>query len=456
MSVSIGFISLGCAKNLVDSQIMAGYLKERGFRLAESPETADVILINTCAFIDIAREEAAETILSACAHKNDGNCKAIVVTGCMVQRYRERMAEAFPDVDGFLGIDELDQVGVLVDAVLGSDTPLMLFEKGAAFKLFNPPYPTLLFTGGPFANLRISEGCDHRCAYCSIPDIRGPFRSRNVIDICEEAFCLVQAGVKELNIISQDTFNYGADDKTNLPRLEELISRIDSIEGDYWIRLLYGYPSGVTSELLEMLNDTNHILRYLDLPIQHSHPDILRLMNRSHAVEATQDMAQRLRSVVPGLVLRTTCLVGFPGETDKHFEHLAEYVRRSKFDHLGVFAFSPEEGTPAYDMEDIPEIEIAEERCSILMQIQEEVVRNRLQDELCGKTDKALLLNKSEDSRWRGRLTRQAAEVDGETCISNVPSGFETGDFINVRITGGRDYDLEADLVFMPEHNTPF
>ncbi len=441
MSVSVGFISLGCAKNLVDSQIMAGYLKAGMITLAKSPETADIILINTCAFIDIAREEAAETILSACQHKINGNCRAVIVTGCMVQRYREKLAEAFPDVDGFLGIDDLDQIVTLVNSVLKSDETLMIAVEGEAHALFDPLYPTLLFSGGPFAYLKISEGCDHRCAYCSIPNIRGSFRSRNDVALFEESFCMVQAGVKELNIISQDTLNYGTDQK-KLPRLEALISRIDSIEGDFWIRLLYGYPSSVTTELLEIMNESKHILRYLDLPVQHSHPEMLKAMNRPLAVEATQDLAERLRMIVPGLVLRSTCLVGFPGESDAHFDHLVEHVKHAKYDHLGVFVFSPEEGTPAFDMDDIPELEVAEERCEILMQAQREVVDNRIK-ELRGTQDRALLVRKSK-GRWHGRITRQAPEVDGETVIKDVPHSAKIGDFIPVEIIGGHDYDLKA------------
>ena len=441
MSVSVGFISLGCAKNLVDSQIMAGYLKSGMITLAESPETADVILVNTCAFIDIAREEAAETILSACQHKTNGNCKAVIVTGCMVQRYKEQMAEAFPDVDGFLGIDELDQIVLLVNSVLKSDDTLIIAAEGEACSLFDPLYPTLLFSGGPFAYLKISEGCNHRCAYCSIPNIRGSFRSRDEIALFEESFCLIQAGVKELNVISQDTLNYGTD-KDSLPSLEKLLKRIDSIEGDFWIRLLYGYPSSVTNELLDIINNSKHILPYLDLPVQHSHPDILKAMNRAKAVDAIQDLSEKLRTIVPDLVLRSTCLVGFPGESDKHFEHLVDYVKRSRFDHLGVFVFSPEEGTPAYDMGDIPELEVAEERCRILMKIQREVVEERLK-ELHGKQDEILLLRKSK-GRWYGRLRRQAPEVDGETFVRDVPDDAAVSDFIPVEITGGRDYDLKA------------
>lgn len=448
MSVSVGFISLGCAKNLVDSQIMAGYLKAGMITLAESPETADIILINTCAFIDIAREESAETILSACQHKLNGDCRAVIVTGCMVQRYREKLAEAFPDVDGFLGIDDLDQIVTLVDSVVKSDQTMMIAAEEEACALFDPLYPTLLFSGGPFAYLKISEGCDHRCAYCSIPNIRGAFRSRDDAALFEESLSMVQAGVKELNIISQDTLNYGADQE-QLPRLEGLISRIDSIEGDFWIRLLYGYPSSVTTELLEIMNASQHILPYLDLPIQHSHPEMLRAMNRPQAVEATQDLAERVRAAVPGLTLRSTCLVGFPGESDAHFDHLLEHVKHAKYDHLGVFVFSPEEGTPAYDMDEMPELEVAEERCEILMRAQREVVANRMQD-LRGTQERALLLRKSKGG-WHGRVTRQAPEVDGETIIRDVPQSAQIGDFIPVEIIGGHEYDLNAK--FLQEEN---
>ncbi len=444
MSVSVGFISLGCAKNLVDSQIMAGYLKSGRVRLAKSPETADILLVNTCAFIDSAREEATETILSACAHKAAGGCKKVIVTGCMVQRYKDRMAEAFPDVDGFLGIDELDRIVTLVEAVRESAESLIIVSDDAPAALFDPLFPTLLFSGGPFAYLKIAEGCDHRCAYCAIPEIRGHFRSRDEDAVFEEAFCMVQAGVRELNVISQDTLGYGVDRKRKFG-IEALLRRIDSIEGDFWIRLLYGYPSGVTVELLELLCESAHIVRYLDLPVQHSHPDILRAMNRGRAVKATQDLAERLRTIVPGLVLRTTCLVGFPGETERHFEHLVEYVRRSRFDHLGVFAFSPEEGTPAWAMANRPGSDVAQERREILMQIQQEIVRERNRERV-GVRDRVLLLRR-ERKLWKGRVAGQAPEVDGETSVSGVPPSAAAGDFIDVRITGAGDYDLKAGYV---------
>lgn len=441
MSVSVGFISLGCAKNLVDSQIMAGYLKSGAVELAAAPESADIILINTCAFIDLAREEATETILSACAHKANGDCRAVIVTGCMVQRYRERLAEVFPEVDGFLGVDELDQIVPLVEQVAAGKSQVLMAAAGAAHRNFDPLYPTLLFTGGPFAYLKISDGCNHRCAYCAIPEIRGNFRSRSDRAILEEARRMVEAGVREINVISQDTLNYGAD-SPELPSIESLLQQIDQIEGDFRVRLLYSYPSSVTPELLELLNTSRHICKYLDLPVQHSHPEILRAMNRAAAVDATQDLTARLRAAVPGIVLRTTCLVGFPGESEAHFEHLLQYVKRSEFDHLGVFVYSPEEDTAAFGMEDLPDLEVAEERCERLMALQAQIVEKKLRL-LIGREDELLLL-RQEGELWYGRLPRQAPDVDGETMVAGLPATARVGDRVLVTITGFDEYDLEA------------
>jgi ribosomal protein S12 methylthiotransferase len=441
MSVSVGFVSLGCSKNLVDSQVMAGYLKSGQIDLAASPESADVILVNTCSFIEAAREEAAEAILSACEHKKGGGCRAVVVTGCMVQRYRKRLEHAFPDVDAFLGIDELDKVGDIVTRVSAGKRCGVVAAAGDARKVYNPAYPTLLFTGGPFAYLKIADGCDHRCAYCAIPNIRGHFRSRAQDDIASEAESMVRAGVREINLISQDSLLYGAD-RAGRSQIVPLLRRLDAIEGEFWIRVLYGYPAGVSDEVLEVLNASRHICKYLDLPIQHSHPDILKAMNRAPAVQATAGLAARLRQAVPGIVLRTTCLVGFPGETDEQFEHLMSTVEASKFDHLGVFAFSPEEGTPACEL-DAPEPDVAEARCQRLMALQKRVVRERAK-ELKGSLSQALLLRRGASGAWLARLPRQAPDVDGETLVKGVAPSAKAGDFVNVEITGGKGYDLEA------------
>lgn len=438
--VSVGFISLGCSKNLVDSQVMAGYLKSGAIALAPAPEQADVILVNTCAFIESAREEAAEAILSACEHKSQGGCRAVVVTGCMVQRYRKRLQRAFPDVDAFLGIDELERVADVVRDVSAGKRVGVVAARGGAVKVYNPLYPTLLFTGGPFAYLKIADGCDHCCAYCAIPSIRGRYRSRAMDDLLAEARGMVSAGVRELNLISQDSLRYGNGS------LAELLRRLDDLDGDFWLRVLYGYPAEVTDEVLDVLNASRHVCRYLDLPVQHSHPDILRAMNRGKAVEVTQNLAARLRQAVPGIVLRTTCLMGFPGETEEHFEHLLEYVAQSRFDHLGVFAFSPEEGTAAFDLPDAPEPEVTEERCLRLMALQRGIVDERARA-LKGTDDTALLLRQTTRGAWIARLPRQAPEVDGETRVTHVPPQAKPGDFIKVRITGAKEYDLLAKAV---------
>ena len=445
MAVSVGFISLGCSKNLVDSQVMAGYLKLGQIALAPSPEEADVILVNTCAFIDAAREEAADAILNACEHKQAGGCRAVVVTGCMVQRYRERLKKAFPDVDAFLGVDELEQIGEVVRRVAEGKRCGVVANQGVPVKVYNPAYPSLLFTGGPFAYLKIADGCNHRCAYCAIPNIRGHFRSRSVDDLVSESAGMIRAGVKEVNLISQDTLLYGID-KQGAPSIAELMRRIDALEGEFRFRVLYGYPAGVTEEVLEVLNTARHVCKYLDLPVQHSHPDILRAMNRGKAIEATQDLAARLRQAVPGVVLRTTCLVGFPGETEEHFGHLLDYVRQAKFDHLGVFAFSPEEETAAFEMDGTPDPEVAQDRCERLMELQGAVVRERAKA-LKGARDTVLLLRQEEPDVWVGRLPRQAPEVDGETRVAGMPKQAKVGDFLRVEITGGQEYDLEAKAV---------
>jgi ribosomal protein S12 methylthiotransferase len=445
MAVSVGFISLGCSKNLVDSQVMAGYLKSGAITLAPSPEEADVILVNTCAFIEAAREEAADAIVGACEFKKSGGCRAVIVTGCMVQRYKERLARAFPDVDAFLGIDELEQIADVVRRVSAGKSCGVIVGKDAPVKVYNPTYPSLLFTGGPFAYLKIADGCNHRCSYCAIPKIRGHFRSRGSDDLVKEAAGMVRAGVREINLISQDSLHYGKDKDDELP-IAELMRRIDALEGDFRFRVLYGYPAGVTESVLDVLNTAQHACKYLDLPVQHSHPDILKAMNRGKAVAATDDLATRLRQAVPGIVLRTTCLVGFPHETEAHFEHLMDYVAQEKFDHLGVFAFSPEEDTPAFAMDGVPDPEVAEERCLRLMALQKTIVQERAVA-LKGAADTVLLLRQESAEVWAGRLPRQAPDVDGETRVTGMKRQAKPGDFVRVEITGHKDYDLTAKAI---------
>lgn len=450
MRLSVGFVSLGCAKNLVDTQLMAGFLKRDGIELAHSPEEADVILVNTCAFIQDAREEAAEAILSACEQKRRGGCRAVIVAGCMVQRYRERLARAFPDVDAFLGVDNLESVSELIRKLEQGKRPRrVLAGHGKAAKTYNPAYPSLLFTGGPFAYLKIAEGCDHRCAFCAIPGIRGAFRSRPEADLLREAEAMVKAGVREINLIAQDVLRYGTDfSDDRKPRIAPLLRKLDALDGDFRLRLLYGYPAAVTDEILEILATSKHLCRYLDVPVQHCNPAILKAMGRADAIDATLGFAERLRKAVPDLTLRTTCLVGFPGETDEAFEELLAYVKTSRFDHLGTFVYSPEEGTRALLLPNVPDPETAEARRDALMAAQQRIVRERARS-LVGRRDRALLLRTpaKKGGAWTARLPRQAPEVDGETRVKNVPADAKTGDFLPVAITGSRGYDLLAEAV---------
>lgn len=440
---TIGFITLGCSKNLVDSQVMAGYLKRANLTFARAPEVADIIIINTCAFIEPAREEAAEVILSACQHKQEGGCQAVIVTGCMVQRYRQQLQKAFPEVDGFLGLDELEEVVPLVQRAIQGQRSGVTITQPLPGKLYNPLYPTLLFSGGPFAYLKVADGCNHRCAYCAIPQIRGHFRSRTSESLLQEARDLISAGAREINLISQDTLNYGYD-QTQTLQLSTLLQQLDSLEGDFWLRILYGYPANLNDALLELLNTSHHICRYLDLPIQHSHPDILQAMNRGKAIATTTDLPQRLRQAIPGVTLRTTCLVGFPGETEAHFQHLLAYVQEAQFDHLGVFGYSPEEGTAAWDLDDEVAPEVIDQRCQRLMQVQQKLVSRRAA-RLVDQVERALLLKQMPRQRWQARLASQAPEVDGVTHITGVSPAARPGDFIEVRITGAHQtYDLKA------------
>jgi len=440
--VSVGFISLGCSKNLVDSQVMAGLLLARKISLAPSADEADVLVVNTCAFIEAAREEAAETILSACAHKAAGGCRAVIVTGCLPQRYRGRVRKVFPDVDAFLGVDELDRIPEVVDRVAaGRSCPLTIAASGPV-KTYEPPYPTLLFTGGPFAYIKIGDGCDHRCAYCAIPGIRGSYRSRPIAGIMSESRRLVEAGVREINLISQDTLIYGCDRKGS-PRTSALLRRLAALAGDFRVRLLYGYPGGVTDELLETLASDPKFCRYLDLPVQHVHPDILRAMNRGDIADQVAGLPERIRRLLPGVTLRTTCLVGFPGETDAHFQMLLDFVKTARFDHLGVFAFSPEAGTAAFKMAGRPSDETAQARCAALMAAQKKIAAE-LNRTRVGQTARALLLQPQLKGHWLARIDQQAPDVDGVTRVSEVGENAMPGDLVSVELTGARGFDLTA------------
>ncbi len=446
---SVGLISLGCSKNLVDLQVMAGELLHEGITLAPSAEAADIILVNTCAFIEDAREEAAAEILWACERKKAGFCRAVLVTGCLPQRYRGRMLRAFPDVDAVLGVDDLDRVAAVVRSLAAGGHGIEAVADGAPRRLFAPRRPDLVLTGGPFAYLKVAEGCNHGCAFCAIPGIRGRQRSRPVADLVREAETLLSSGIRELNLIAQDVAAYGRETQDG-PDLVTLLHALDRLGGTFWIRLLYGYPSGVTEALLEWMAGSPHACRYLDLPLQHSHPDVLRAMRRADTIDRIEGLTGQLRAAVPGVTLRTTFLVGFPGETEDHFRHLQQYVAREAFDHVGVFAYSPEAGTPAMALEGEPDDIVAERRRDQLMRQQAKAVAERLARQR-GAEDTVLLEQPYLDEGggatpwWSARSQAQAPEeLDGVTLVEQVPQDAVSGSFVRVRYTGQADYDLQA------------
>ena len=443
--VSIGFVSLGCPKNLVDLQVMGAELHQAGFNIGVDTDEADVILVNTCAFIEDAREEAISSILSACELKKNGTCKAVVVSGCLSQRYRDKIIKACPDVDAVIGIDDLERIPEIVrEAYNGSSgEKIIAVSTDTPSHLYTSKIPSLVLTGGPFAYLKIAEGCQHACAFCAIPGIRGKLRSKETEEIVTEAKAILQEGIREINIIAQDVTSYGTDLKDGTS-LAALLRKLDALEGDFWIRLLYGYPGMVTDELLDVMASSRHICHYLDIPIQHSHPDILRAMLRADTVDRVPEMAERLRSRIPDIVVRTTCLVGFPGETEAQFNHLLAFVDQVKFDHLGAFAFSPEEGTPAFDLDDDPDDIVAESRRRKIMKRQAKIAKKRLAG-MVGTVTRVLLEvpPEDDDGLWEGRNYGQAPDdIDGVSYIRDVPADAQYGDFINVKIIGSDDYNL--------------
>ncbi len=445
-SLRIGIISLGCSKNRADLEIMLGYLLKAGHLLEQDLEAADVILINTCGFIEPARLEAQENIDFACEIKADDPSKIVIVSGCLPQRYADTIARDYPYVDAFVGVDEIDRIVDIVQEALtrkSKKKPLPpTIAPGLPTRLFAKPMEALRLSGREVAYIKIGEGCDHACAFCAIPSIRGRLRSRPVEEILSEARELLATGVKEINLVGQDVTAYGRDFRGQKETLASLLRALDQLEGEYWIRFLYGFHNRVTDELLAVVAHAKHILPYFDLPIQHSHPDILRAMRRADTIQAIETFPERLRAL-PGATLRTTCMVGFLGETDEHFEALLVYVKKVKFDQLGTFIFSPEEGTAAAELPGLPDADVANQRFDRLMKAQQRIVRERNRARV-GTLEQALILGFDHKGDAIARTRFQAPEVDGITRIPNPPKKLQPGTFVTLKITAFRGYDLVA------------
>ncbi|MCR5150700.1 MAG: 30S ribosomal protein S12 methylthiotransferase RimO [Clostridiales bacterium] len=436
MNKKIGMISLGCPKNQVDAERMLAQLCDAGYEISENSEELDAVIINTCGFIDAAKEEAIENILEMAQYKQAGLIKKIIVTGCLAQRYSDEILKEIPEVDGVIGIGANADIVSLVNKVLSGET----FCKIPAKNELPLSGKRVLSTPEHWAYLKISDGCMNRCAYCAIPGIRGDLRSVKPGDVISEAHELAKSGVKELIIVAQDTTNYGYDlfGKSALPSLLKELCKIDGIK---WIRLLYCYPDKITDELLSVMKSEEKILHYIDLPLQHADDAVLKRMNRRGDRKLLETVIDKIRSTLPDAVIRTTFMVGFPGESDKEFETLAGFVKKIRFDRMGCFAFSPEEGTPAFDMPNQIDEKIKAKRGEILMQSQL-MITDEINSQKIGKVFEVIVDDfDEENNEYVGRTYMDAPEIDGIVRFtdSNV---LKKGDFVKVEITDYSDYDL--------------
>lgn len=438
---NIAMVSLGCPKNQMDAELMLAKLRDAGFTLTDEAETADVVIINTCGFIGDAKQEAIDTILEFAELKKAGQIRAIVVTGCLAQRYRDEVARELPECDAVLGLGANANIVEAVRAVLGGET-VQRFPTLSCWSLDGDRVQTTPFY---FAYLRVGDGCNNRCTYCAIPLIRGGLRSRAMDDVVAEAEALAANGVKELVLVAQDTTLYGVD-RAGKSLLPSLLDRLCAIEGLRWIRLLYCYPEHITEELLDVIARQDKVVKYLDIPIQHASGRVLRAMNRPGDRAGLTALMHHIRERIPEMVLRTTVMVGFPGETETEFEELCDFIREARFDRLGCFAYSPEEGTPAADMADQVEEEVKQRRRDIVMELQ-----TRLADECgeaqIGKTVTVLVEGFDRlEKCWFGRSAADAPDIDPRVFFATTEP-VEPGEFVDVRITGRLDWDLLGERV---------
>ena len=440
--MKILFISLGCDKNLVDTEVMLGMLASRGYEMTNDEQEADIIVINTCCFIHDAKEESIQNILEMAEYKKNGSAKALIVTGCMAERYRQEILDEIPEVDEVLGTTAYDRILDAVDAALAGQHEVMTADLDA---LPLPETKRLVTTGGHFAYLKIAEGCDKHCTYCIIPKIRGNFRSVPMERLLKEAQDLAEQGVKELILVAQETTLYGKDlyGEKSLPKLLRELCKISGIR---WIRILYCYPEEITDELIQVMKEEPKICHYLDLPIQHANDTILKRMGRRTSKQELIDIVQKLRKEIPDICLRTTLITGFPGETQEQHEEVMEYIDTLEFDRLGAFTYSPEEDTPAATFEDQIDEEVKEDRQADIMELQQEIAFDKAED-MIGREVLVMIEGKvADENAYVGRTYRDAPNVDGLIFI-NTDVELISGDFAKVKVTGALDYDLIGELM---------
>lgn len=445
MSKKLGYVSLGCAKNLVDTEIMLGALKDNGYEITETLDEAEIIIVNTCTFIEKAKQESINTILQMSEYKQFGNCRGLIVAGCLSQQYQEELFAEIPEIDALIGTGSWNRIMEAIEAINDGKRICIM---DSITNIYNERMPRMQTTPTYSAYVKIAEGCDNGCTFCIIPKVRGAYRSRTIESIVEEVERLAVMGVKEINLIAQDTTSYGSDLNNGKPMLADLLKALVKVDGIEWYRLLYLYPKYFTDELLDLIVAEPKICNYIDLPLQHINDDILRRMNRKDRKADIVTLLQKVRSKASHVTLRTSLIVGFPGETDEQFEELCEFVKEVRFDNMGVFTYSQEDGTPAGAMADqVPE-EVKEERYHALMAIQAAISEENNRD-FEGTEHEAIIEEISEDEHGhllaKGRLETQAPDVDGNMYIEDC-EGLEVGQIVPVTVAQGFAYDVVAEV----------
>ena len=448
----VGFISLGCPKNLVDSEVMMGKLRQSGYEITTDAAEADTVVVNTCGFIESAKQESVEAILEAARLKTEGKARRLVVAGCLVERYRDQLRDELPEVDAFIGTSQVGEITEVCDERKNTRSlPVLQVPVGnqSATYLYDESTPRVLATPGYTAFIKIAEGCDRPCAFCFIPQMRGHFRSRRFGSVMSEAERLAQQGVKEIVLVAQDSSRYGEDlgERDALAHLLRELSHLDGIE---WVRVMYTYPTHISDAFLDVLAEEPKAVKYLDMPLQHASRKVLKLMKRGGSRQSLERLIGRVRRRVPGIAIRTTFITGFPGETEEDFEELLAFVRNVEFDRVGVFTYSDEEGTPAFDLPDKVDARTAGRRRARLMKEQARISRRRNRARV-GSVERVLFEGaaKETDLLWQGRLETQAADIDGCVLINDAPEDFEPvpGQFVNVLITEAHEHDLVGHIV---------
>ena len=454
----VGFISLGCPKNLVDSEVMMGQLQAKGYQITADAAEADTVVVNTCGFIDSAKQESIEAILEAAKLKTAGGAKRLIVAGCLVERYRDELKAEMPEVDAFIGTSQINDILAVCDPQTNTRSlPIVSLGNQSATYLYDESTPRVLATPSHYAFIKIAEGCDRPCAFCFIPQMRGHFRSRRFGSIVAEAHQLAEEGVKELILVAQDSSRYG-EDLGKADALAGLLRELSRTDGIEWVRVMYTYPTHISDAFLDVMAEEPKAVKYLDIPLQHASQNVLKLMKRGGNRESLERLIQRVRARVPGIGVRTTFITGFPGETEEDFNELLQFVKNVEFDRVGVFTYSDEEGTPAYDLPGKVESKIAKRRRDRLMKAQSRISERR-HEAMVGQTVRVMFEGESNESEllWQGRMETQAPDIDGCVLINDAPEDIvpAAGEMVDVLITEAQQYDLVGEIVASSEFRVP-